>query len=246
MKIIDADHDRRYDIPGVPGPARKPVDIDASKTEFTRLRSLRLYRFDAGSVIDGHAEDDEVFVVITAGSVEMKIGFEDSGVDAAGTYTLAAPDGTAETPFVAYLPPHSMYQLTPRTAADVAYARATPSQPPRSPAVFASSARSAPDDHIVTLLREDAHAERLRLRVVQVHPRDEEASIDFPCDTETSLETLVHVQGSPAEALASIFCENGTSTQLRSWQTAAFAAGEPFRLHIAREADARLLIVSAL
>ncbi len=55
----------------MPGLARRPVDIDQSQTGFANLRSLRIYRFDAGSVIDGHAEEDEVFVVVMAGSVEL-------------------------------------------------------------------------------------------------------------------------------------------------------------------------------
>ena len=176
MTIIDADHERRYDIPGVPGPARKPVDIDASKTGFTDLRSLRLYRFEAGSVIDGHAEEDEVFVVVTAGRVTMKVGWDDAALHAESIHLLEAPLEAGVSRFVAYLPPHSVYQLVSETAADVVYARATPVGQGKPPAFFASIA-SPSGPGLEVLLEERSHAERLRLKVVHVPPQAMELAI---------------------------------------------------------------------
>ena len=73
LRLFEPDHERRVLVPGVPGPARRPVDIDQSVTGFDTLRSLRVYRFDSGAVIDGHAEEDEVFVVVVAGRAELSV-----------------------------------------------------------------------------------------------------------------------------------------------------------------------------
>lgn len=244
MKVIQADHDRRYQIPGVPGDARRPVDIDASNTGFRCLRSLRLYRFEAGSVVDGHAEEDEVFVVVTSGSLEMKIGWEDRPVDAVGVYMLAAPGDAKGAPFVAYLPPHSVYQLTPHTVVDVAYARATPVEG-RSPAVFGVVA-SGTGDGITTLLDERSHAERLRLKVVRLEARaGKEVTLPLPGDADAGCEALVHVQSSPAEGVVSLLSDDGAWLPLHSWETAAFDPGERAVLRVAPEAAALVLTVLA-
>ena len=117
MKVLKADHETRYEVPGVPGLVRKPVNLEGAAVGFSKLRSLRLYQFEANSVINGHAEADEVFVIVTAGSVEMQIGFSDDVVDGFGTFTLSAPGASAShASFVAYLPPHSVYRMTPRNA----------------------------------------------------------------------------------------------------------------------------------
>ncbi len=71
MKLIKADPNRRVEIAGLPVAPRRPVDIDKSHTGFARLRSLRIYRFDVDSVIDGEAEEDEVLIVVMAGSIEL-------------------------------------------------------------------------------------------------------------------------------------------------------------------------------
>ena len=243
MKLIAADHDRRYDLPGVSDSARRPVDIDASNTGFTRLRSLRLYRFEAGSVIDGHAEEDEVFVVVTSGSVEMKIGWEDSAVDAAGIHTLSVPTGVSVEPFVAYLPPHSAYQLTPHTSADVAYARATPVET-RSPAVFRASP-SATSEGVTALLDERSHAERLRLKVLRVRAESNAVVVELTGDADAGLEGLVHIQNSSSQDVGSVAAEGGSSLPLHSWDTLALAPGERPVLHAAPGVDLLVLMVFA-
>ena len=243
MKVIAADHNRSYDLPGLAEPARRPVDIDASNTGFTRLRSLRVYRFYAGSVIDGHAEEDEVFVVVTAGSVEIKVGSEESRVDAFGTYTLAAPTDTCLEPFVVYLPPRSVYQLTLHSTADVAYARATPTGS-RGPAVFYAHA-SATSDGMTTLLEQTTHAERLRLRVAMLRSETNIIAVDIPEATDDSMEALVHVQRSPADSRGSLYVDNGTLLQLHSWDTLAFESGEHATLHATAGADLLILTVLA-
>ena len=60
-------------------PVQRPVDIDRSQTGFANLRSLRIYRFDKDSVIDGHAEEDEVLIVMMAGSVELTMMDHNAG-----------------------------------------------------------------------------------------------------------------------------------------------------------------------
>ncbi|MEP6645406.1 MAG: hypothetical protein ABJA69_12965, partial [Acidobacteriaceae bacterium] len=92
MKLLKADHNRRLEIPGVPNLVRRPVDIDKSQTGFANLRSLRIYRFDADSVINGHAEEDEVFIVGMAGSVELAMSEHDS-IEGARPVTLSTPSG---------------------------------------------------------------------------------------------------------------------------------------------------------
>ncbi len=243
MKVIAPDHERRYDVPGAPGPARRPVEIDASNTGFTRLRSLRLYRFDTGSVIDGHAEEDEVFVAVTAGAVEMKIGWEDSAVDAVGTYTLSAPSDASAATFVAYLPPRSVYRLTARTTADILYARATPTAF-RSPAVFTATA-FATSPGVTTLLDERTHAERLRLKVERVRGGSEQLTLDLPGSTDAGCEALVHVQGSPAESVGSVAVGGGSSLRLRSWETVVLPPGEHAAFHPAPGEDLLIITVSA-
>jgi len=95
MKLIKPDQDRRIEIPGVPHPVRRPVDIDQSKTGFKNLRTLRIYRFDPGSVIDGHAEEDEVFIIILAGSAELAISAEGKEYS---PITLSAAPSTQSSP----------------------------------------------------------------------------------------------------------------------------------------------------
>ena len=57
MKLLKPDRETLHEVPGVPGLVRKPVNIDGAALGFTKLRSLRLYQFEAGSVIQGHAEE---------------------------------------------------------------------------------------------------------------------------------------------------------------------------------------------
>ncbi len=228
MKLLKPDHETLHQVPGVPGLVRKPVNLDGAALGFTKLRSLRLYQFQAGSVINGHAEQDEVFVIVTAGSVELQIGFTDEAPDGFGTFTLTAPGSApGEDAFVAYLSPHSVYRMTPHTAADVFYARATPSQT-RQPAVFHAIFASSPDPvHVV--FENSTHAERLRLKVLRVEPSHAGTSLHTIDSADVACEALVHVQGTPAARVATIHESQTLALNLASWDTVALGPGEhPF------------------
>ena len=111
MKVIDADPTRMIDLPGV-GPCPRPVDIDQSVTGFNRLKSLRIYRFAAGPVIEGESEVDEVYIVALDGAARMEI---------AGAHPLSADLAPGQA---LYMTPHHAYRLTPLTETLVAYSRA--------------------------------------------------------------------------------------------------------------------------
>ena len=202
MKLFKADAETLYEVPGVPGLVRKPVNLDGAEIGFQSLRSLRQYRFDANTVVNGHAEQDEVFVVVTAGSVEMQIGFTEEVVDGFGTFTLMAPgSASGEEMFVAYLPPHSVYRMTPHTEADVFYARATPSEV-RQPAVF-PAAPTPLGESVCTLFQNRTHAERLRLRVLCVLPHATSAILPLVEPEDAACEALIYVEGTPATGTVS-------------------------------------------
>ena len=242
MNLIKADHDRRLEIPGVPGLVRRPVDIDQSRTGFTALRTLRIYRFDAGSVINGHAEEDEVFIVVIAGSVELTIS-SNNWPDSQRTFTLEAPDDSHNAACAAYLPPHAAYQLIPRSEADVAYARATPVGR-RPPKVFTPQFRTiAPG---VTVLFDDTtYAERLRLRLVQIDAQQNEVAFSPVHRSEYMCEALVHVRTVPAEGSATITRTDAAPTLLDSGDTVAVPPGDSPTLRVATGSSALALIVTA-
>ena len=243
MKVIHADHERRYDIPSVPGPARRPVDIDTSITGFKRLRSLRLYRFSPGAPIDGHAEEDEVFVIVTAGTAEMKIGWDDAAPDSIGTFTLSTFTEAGSDPSVAYLPPQSVYKLTPLTEVDVAYARATPTEH-REPKVFHVEAGSGAAG-IATLFHQQTHAQHLRLTLSQVSTAQHSTSIDLSESANAASETLVHVQSASSGNIGTLSSDAGESAMLESWDTVALSGGEEATLHICSGETFSMLMVSA-
>ena len=114
MQIINADPTRMIDLPGV-GPCPRPVEIDQSMTGFTRLKSLRIYRFQPGVTINGDSEVDEVYIVPFGGRVDMNI---------TGTTPVQARLSAASAPRALYMAPDHSYQLTPVTESLVAYARA--------------------------------------------------------------------------------------------------------------------------
>ncbi|WP_419805317.1 5-deoxy-glucuronate isomerase [Terriglobus sp.] len=225
MKLVKPDHETRYEVPGVPGLVRKPVNLDGAELGFTKLRSLRLYQFEAGTVINGHAEQDEVFVIVTAGSVEMKIGYSDEAVDRFGTFTLSAPGfANEDDPFVAYLPPHSVYRMTPHTDADVFYARATPSEV-REPAVFRANTPGSPGP-VNTLFGDNSHAERLRLKVLSVAPSGADVTLQMVNPADVACEVVVHVQGTPAAKVATLQDSKANALNLASWDTVALSPRE--------------------
>lgn len=244
MRLLRPDHETRYEVPGVPGRVRKPVNLDGAAVGFTRLRSLRSYRFEAGSVIDGHAEEDEVFVIVTSGSVTLQIGFHDDAVDGFGTFQLSAPgSGSTDGACVAYLPPHSVYRMTPRTDADVFYARATPTEV-REPAVFRTDAANS-SQPANTVFQDRTHAERLRLRILRIVPAGS-ALVAQPLDpADEACEAFLHVQGEPAAKVASISRGVVTPLDLASWDTVALSPGEAPLLHVEQGSAALVVAVMA-
>ena len=103
------------------GDVVRPVDIDGTKTSFDYLKSLRIYRFEAGQVIDGEAEGDEVCIVFMSGDVTMEVMGEKNH-----TWEIEGRANPFESaPHVVYLPPHYSYRLTPKGTAEVAYARSS-------------------------------------------------------------------------------------------------------------------------
>jgi hypothetical protein len=217
MKLIKADHNHRLQIPGVPDPVLRPVDIDKAKTGFETLRSLRIYRFDAGSVIDGHAEEDEVMIVLLAGSIELTLIDEEAG-GSAQTYTLSAVTEKQGAPCAAYLPPLAAYHLVALTDADVAYARATPAD--------------GPPYRVFNALEEEVTYPRLlRLRIVELG-----AGSTQPLPA-TNAEALLHIKTNGVVTVA--------GATLASWDTLAIAPGESPVLHVAEGSSALVLIVQA-
>ena len=117
---LPADPARRIHLHGV-GEVSRPVDIDASVTGFHHLKSLRIYHFLPGQVIDGEAEGDEVCIVFLTGDLTMEVGGP-----ASHRWTLEGRQSVfAGPPHVLYLPPHYSYRLAPHTACEVAYARSS-------------------------------------------------------------------------------------------------------------------------
>ena len=242
MNLIKADHDRRIEIPGVPGLVRRPVDIDQSRTGFTALRTLRIYRFDADSVINGHAEEDEVFIVVIAGSIDLTMN-SDNWPDSQRHFKLAAAGDSDNAACVAYLPSHAAYQLIPRGEADVAYARAMPlgSRPPK---VFTPQFRRVAAG-VSVVLDESTYAERLRLRLVQIDAQQNAVALAPIHESEAIYETLVHVRTMPSERSATITGTAVAPTLLDSWDTFAVASGDRPTLRIVTGSSALALIVMA-
>ncbi len=237
MKLVRPDFDRRIEIEGVPAPVRRPVDIDQEKTGFANLRTLRIYRFEPGSVIDGHAEEDEVFIILLAGSAELLIKAE--GSDDISVLLSAGADPN-NSGCAAYLPPHAVYKLVPREETDVAYARATPvgSIPPK---IFFRRV-PAPRDGVTVLLDEMDYAERLRLRLLQIDAAQQGTRFRQP---ESTHEALFHVRNIKPAGNATLIDSEGTRIELESWDTVALVAGERPELQLAARSSVLVLIVLA-
>jgi hypothetical protein len=243
MRVIRADHDHRIAIAGVPGLVQRPVNIDRSQTDFANLRSLRVYQFDRGITIDGHAEEDEVFVVVMNGSVEFTVSGDNSGQDSRSFALSGASDANSE-PCAAYLPPESAYRLIPRTDAEVAYARATPSR--GNPGkVFAPHRRMSTAGTSV-LLREKTYAQRLRLRLVQIKAIQQEIDFKPILESEDICEALVHIRTVPAEGIVTITTVEGDRIPLNSWDTVAVAPGDLPMLRFAEGSSGLALVVLAI
>ncbi len=240
MKRIQADPQRRIEIAGVAEPVQRPVDIDRTQTGFNVLRSLRIYRFDQGSVIDGHAEEDEVLIVVMAGSVELSMMDHDSA-DRPRPFTLSAAGKAHSDPCAAYLPPAAGYRLVAKSNAEVAYARATPASG-RPCHVFHSN--SVPHANGVTLLlEENNYPQLLRLRLLQIETAPHDTTVLPIHQSEERCEAFVHLRTIPSEgAAATITCEPAT---LASWDTVAVMPGDSPTLTFKAGSSALLLVVLA-
>ncbi len=109
--VIRPDEGNMIELPGV-GPCPRPVDIDQGVTGFKRLKSLRVYRFAPGRVIEGESEIDEVWITPITGTVR---------IDIAGAHPIGADLATGAQ---LYMTPYHAYRLAPSSPALVAYARA--------------------------------------------------------------------------------------------------------------------------
>ena len=240
MILIRPDHHRRIDIPGVPAAVRRPVDIDQSITGFTNLRTLRIYRFDQGSLVEGHAEEDEVLIVVLDGTIELTMIVDPS--ETPNPVTLSAPGGSAGLACAAYLPPDAAYKLLPRSDADVAYARATPTGR-RLPLVFSSTGSAgAPGVHL--LLEDTTYAERLRFRLVSFHVGENDETFVPIHQNEVMCEGLIHVRTTcPSDIVAAE--SDFPPIALNSWDTLTARQGESPNLQIAQGSSGLALIVMA-
>ena len=244
MILLKADHDRKLEIPGVPGLVQRPVDIDQSQTGFKSLRTLRIYRFDPHSVINGHAEEDEVFIIALKGSIDLTMSTP-HGQGTALHFTLAAGSDSPHAACAAYLPPHATYRLIPRSDADIAYVRATPvsSRPPR---VFNPPVPGESTAGVTELLDEAEYAQRLRLRLLQVSAQRTEIAIMPIRESERTCEALLHIRSMPAQRVATLTQSGAAPLVLDSWDTVSITPGENPTLRIATESSVLALIAEAV
>jgi len=248
MRLIKPDASRRITLPGVSKAVPRPVDIEAAQTHFQLLRTLRIYRFAQGSRIEGHAEEDEVYIAVLAGTIKLVI----HGAAGAGhRYELAAPEASSSsaTACVAYLPVHGEYVLTALTDADVAYVRATP-HGTRAAASFAidaaarasrapTASRTSP---VILDLR--SHAERLRLQLLRVSATGADSRLDLFGGGASADGALLHVRSKDNGAQVAVVT-NGERENLHDWDTVAIGAGERAALESGSGADVLGLLVWA-
>ena len=248
MIRIKPDKNRRIDIPGVPAPVERPVDIDQAVTGFTSLRTLRIYRFEAASVIEGHAEEDEVFIVLLSGSAELTMSDElasgSASPDPSYPVTLSAPGIASGVACAAYLPPGGAYKLVAKTIAEVAYARATPSGSLPPKVFFSSARRTSPG--VTLVLEEVTYAERLRVRLVQINTQQNDAEFVPASELDASSEALVHVRTLPPFGVITMHTAEAGSVVLDSWDTVSIAPGDDPAFHVALGSHVLALIVFAV
>lgn len=238
--VLRADPSNKVDLAGV-GAVPRPVDIDASATGFQSLKTLRIYRFAPQGVIDGHAEDDEVIVVVLGGEIELQIR-SDGWASSAARFALAAPGHPSGAPCAAYLPAQADYSLTPKTPADIAYARATPTHalpPVLFTPILRARTESGPD---ATDVRSPADRLRVQLRIIATG--DRESVLPLVDDLPVEREALVHVHTASADAIT-VGTSSESAVALASWDTLALPAGERPDLRIAPHSNGLLLLVSA-
>ena len=118
MLIVRPDFNHQIDLPGA-GLCPRPVDIDRSHTGFSELVSLRVYSFAEGVVINGEAEEDELFIVLLRGRADVTVSVKRCQ---SSSFRLQCDRGTRAI----YLPPHASYKLSAISDCDIAYARSKP------------------------------------------------------------------------------------------------------------------------
>lgn len=241
MRLIKPDANRRIALPGVAEPVPRPVDIEAAQIGFKLLRTLRIYRFAQGTHIEGHAEEDEVYIAVLAGSIELVIR---TAVGTESRYVLAAPDASSSAArCVAYLPVHGEYVLTAQADADVAYARATPrgARPPASFTIDAAPATRTASPVILDLL---LHAERLRLQLLRVSGRTVDLRANLFGGGLGADGALLHVRSSRNGAQIAVVA-NGQRETLHDGDTVAIGADERATLESGPGTDVLGLLVWA-
>jgi hypothetical protein len=240
MKVVKADYERRIELAGVAAPVPRPVDIDQSQTGFSNLRTLRIYRFDSGSVIEGHAEEDEVLIIVLSGSVELTMSL---GSEVGSPVTLSEASHSQMSACVAYLPPHAAYHLIPLSPADIAYARAT-TVSSRSPKILPRPVSTGSGD--VTLVADErTYAERLRVRLLQIDASQRKVAFVPISEAEATFEGLIHVRNTSPGAVAMMAEPGSGPTVLDTWDTVSVCPGERPTLSIAGGSALVLVVLSA-
>lgn len=202
MLIVRPDFDRRIDLPGA-GPCPRPVDIDRSSTGFSNLVSLRVYSFASGVVIDGDAEEDEVFIVLMRGLADVAVSSDGAQ---AGVFTLRVEGGARAV----YMPPHASYRLTAVGDCDIAYARVQPISAP----LPVAAGFGGTEDRLELI----GYATGMDLTLATVGA-GEHVGRD-----RSSPERFVHVR-SDDQGTATL-----AGQRLGDWDSAALAEGESFSL----------------
>ncbi|MBV9697962.1 MAG: 5-deoxy-glucuronate isomerase [Gammaproteobacteria bacterium] len=239
MRLIRPDAQRRIDLPGAPGPVPRPVDIGQAQTGFQVLRTLRIYRFEPGTRIEGHAEEDEVFIVALDGHVELDVRAPESPER---HLVLAAADAAApHAPCAVYLPAHGTYVLCAPGAAEIAYARATP-RAARAPASFAPPQVPQRKADLPVVLDVGRHADRLRLQVLHGTPARGAARAELFGGGGSPGEALLHVRALGAAPQLAVRV-GARCEALASGDTVVIGAGEPATLEVAAAEAVTALLV---
>ncbi len=242
MRLISADHSRLIRLDGVPDPVPRPVDLDRDQTGFTTLRSLRLYCFESGMVIDGHAEDDEVLMVVLTGSVRLTLAENEISEDSPELF-LSAAGASGEHAHAAYLPPGGAYRLIPQAKAEVAYARATPSA--KKPPALLPAYTGHADANPLRVWEELEYAQRLRVRRLQMLAADQDQTIDPLKSSESACEALIHVRTVPERGAAALHSADGQIIPLASWDTVVVKPGESAQMRLQAGSSAEIFVVFA-
>lgn len=217
MRIIQPDFTRLVELPGV-GACPRPVDIDQSLTGFSDLVSLRVYQFARDMIVHGEAEEDELFIVLLRGTVDIDVAGGSSA-----SFTLQTDRGIGAV----YLPPHDRYCLNARADADVAYARARP--------MDGKIRNSRSFERVDGTLAVAGYADSLSIASSVPAASDDRVLSQLGNSTG---ERFVHVRTVNSDTLSV------AGHDMHDWQTLALARGEPCHIERARD-NAAILVVAA-